>query len=448
MKNSELDRLIKAITDGDISAVDLAAFETEMTTNSVSMRYYLDMVDMDNLLHHQCNLNDYILKPVVSMDLVLQQQKKKTWKMVALSTAALFICGLIVLTLFNTDQEDQLTLRLGPDTRYSLTHSDSDQQPNDLTMRKGSRLKIDYGTVELNFESGVRAVVKAPADIEMLESDQLKMRSGIAWYHVPSGEEGFTVHTNELTVVDLGTEFGIKASLKELDEVHVITGKVTVTSLRARKGSTELSANNARRIDSIGRLENIPLQANLFIDKLPAKSNVRIVLEDQFNNGLENWSNPKGNATFIEGDYRDKGCIIDTNGEEDHSLIHFDHTGSEINSSGNGYIALGDKAKPGTNQISTTIKIHKGRTYTIHFRHAGSHNGTQKAVASVELNNKQLAHQSFDCPDKWWASASLSFTSQVDGIATLNISNIGSTVSDASDTLIDSVLITSSPDSN
>ncbi len=40
-------------------------------------------------------------------------------------------------------------------------------------MLKGSRLKVEYGTVELNFDSGVRAVIKAPADIEVASNGRM-----------------------------------------------------------------------------------------------------------------------------------------------------------------------------------------------------------------------------------------------------------------------------------
>ena len=441
----ELESLINALNDNQISTEDLARLESELTSNPASMQIYLDMMDMENMLSHQCNLNDHIIRPVVSVDRMLKHQRIATWRRVAFATAALLMIGIVALSLLNISDNDALTFKLGPDTRYSLNHAKGSELSEGLVMETGSRLKIEYGTVELNFESGVKAVIEAPADIEMLAADQVKMRYGTAWYNVPSGAEGFTVLTDELRVVDLGTEFGVKASLKNLDEVHVMKGKVQVTSRRASKQFEELIAGQARKIDPIGGLKEIPLKGGLFIAALPSKQQPYVAFEDQINKGVQKWRIQKGNVIAVVGDYRDTACPINTSGDDDHSLVHFDLNGIEIKSSGRGYLCLGDEGQLSPNLVSTQFDVHKGRKYTVYFQHAGSHNGSQKIAPTVTMLGKTLASHKFDCLDRKWTSSTFTFVADEDGVATLSFDNAGSTISDNSDTLLDSVLITSSP---
>ena len=445
MDTVELDKLIEALTEGNIPDEDLVTFEAEVISNPASMKYYLARMDIENLLHHHYNLNDYISKPVISMDRVLKQQQKKSWRIVTLATAALIIFGLTILALFNANNDHIILVKLGPETQYSISHKGSHQHSDDLAMRKGSRMKFEYGTVELKLKSGVRAVIKSPADIKMLENGQLKIRYGVAWFHVPSGEEGFTIHTSELRVVDLGTEFGIKAHLTQRDEVHVLSGKVRVTSLQKAKDSAEFTSNKACIVNSFGRLEEVPVHNNLFIDSLPEVSLPHIVLEEQFNNGLLNWKDLRGFATAEEGRFLNLDCTINTIGQDDHSITHFSPTGDEIPAFGNGFITLGKHNQSEPVVIAADINIVKGRRYTIYFRHAGSHNGSQKVMTTVKLKNKVLINKSFNCPNKEWASSQLSFTSEEDGTASLQFSNTGSSYSDGSDTLLDSILVVSSP---
>ncbi len=442
MELLELESLINALNDKQISAEDLVRLEAEVSQNPESLQCYLAMMDIENLLHHQCNLNDSI-KPVVLVEQVLKHQKAKTWKLVALSTAALLLIGILSLTLFVSDRAP-LTFALGPDTQYSLSHSNAKADTEELVMKKGSRLKLEYGTAQLTFASGVKAVIKAPADIEMLELDKIRMQTGTAWYNVPSGAEGFTVLTSELKVVDLGTEFGILASLDSPDEVHVIEGKVQVSSVKHASDVHDLVSSQAVKRNSFGKLDNTSFNEALFINKLPTSSEPFIVLQDQFNNGLLNWSNSKGNAIIAEGDYGNN-CQLNTLGQSDHSLLHFDSTGKLIKSEGQNYLVLGDRSNPAPNSIIKQFKINKGRIYTVYFRHAASQNGLQKLSVSVDFNKQIIESHQYDSSPSRWTSNSFIFTSKKDGYATINFNNNGSIDSKDSDTLLDSVLVTSSP---
>jgi hypothetical protein len=91
---------------------------------------------------------------------------------------------------------------------------------------------------------------------------------------VSKGAEGFTVKTNDLKIVDLGTEFGVIAKEGGHHEIHVFEGKVEVSLFRLKKTHTEkkpsvLVAGEARRIDSNGQLTSVPPKPETFLLDLP-----------------------------------------------------------------------------------------------------------------------------------------------------------------------------------
>lgn len=443
MNISKLNGLIKKLNEGEILAEDLAVLENELVGNPESMSHYLALVDVENLLEYKSKLEQHIKKPVISMERVLQRQRVKTVKWVALSTAAILMLGIIGLSLFRVATEDTLAYKLGPDTRFTISHSGGGDSVEKGKMQKGSRLKLAYGSVSLNLESGVKAVIQAPADIEMLADDLLKMRSGIGWYEVPAGAEGFTVLTNEMRVVDLGTEFGVVADLNKADEVHVMNGKVRAISLKSVDTVAELKLSQSRKIDKNGQFVEIEPDHDRFIDELPSRAIPQIVFEEEFNTSLSSWRADKGNALVFSGDYSNTKCKINTVGDSDHSTLKFSINGEEIEAVGVSYLALGDEARNPPNVISTKFQVYKGRKQTVYFRHAGSHNGSQKLGAVVRLNGRIIAEHNFDCSDKEWSSSSFSFDSEKDGLVTLTFNNAGSVNSDESDTLLDSILVTS-----
>ncbi len=82
--------------------------------------------------------------------------------------------------------------------------------------------------MELEFASGVRGIVRGPADLTLQREDLLDLANGTAWFEVPADAVGFKVNTPDLILTDLGTEFGIISESNFLDEVHVFDGKVEV----------------------------------------------------------------------------------------------------------------------------------------------------------------------------------------------------------------------------
>ncbi|VAX38890.1 hypothetical protein MNBD_PLANCTO02-2435, partial [hydrothermal vent metagenome] len=66
---------------------------------------------------------------------------------------------------------------------------------------------ISEGTIEILFQSGVKAVVAGPATFEITGSNELRLSQGAIIADVPHKAIGFTVNTPRGRIVDLGTIF-------------------------------------------------------------------------------------------------------------------------------------------------------------------------------------------------------------------------------------------------
>ncbi|CAN5148876.1 hypothetical protein BH23VER1_BH23VER1_09850 [soil metagenome] len=89
-------------------------------------------------------------------------------------------------------------------------------------------LDLATGAALVEFYSGARVVLEAPVRFEVISADAGFLHAGKVTAHVPAQARGFTIGTPALTVVDLGTAFGLSVSPDAPPEVHVFEGLVEV----------------------------------------------------------------------------------------------------------------------------------------------------------------------------------------------------------------------------
>jgi hypothetical protein len=87
---------------------------------------------------------------------------------------------------------------------------------NETVIAPGDRLgsghvRLVAGTAELLFDNGVWAICTGPADLELRGPSHAWLHAGEAVFRVPPAGIGFKLETKEAVIVDLGTEFGVRA---------------------------------------------------------------------------------------------------------------------------------------------------------------------------------------------------------------------------------------------
>lgn len=267
-----LDDLLSRLVDQKISEVEFRRLEKVLETSEEARARYIDYLVLHDVLDTGLvagNGGRSAMAPVVPIDEIIRRQKKKYLKSSVIAAAALIVVSLIPMVFMQAERETSLVFNVAPGTHYSVEHIDENALGSALTLRKGSRLTIEQGTVELSFQSNVKSIVSGPADLTLLQGNVLELKKGKAWFHVPQGAEGFRVHTKSLEVVDLGTEFGVISNVNAPDEVHVFKGKVRTSAWDSIEDAVELVAGEARVVGEANSLVEISPREHSFLTSLP-----------------------------------------------------------------------------------------------------------------------------------------------------------------------------------
>jgi hypothetical protein len=169
-----------------------------------------------------------------------------------------------------------LLLRFGPAPRIevaTVTRSLDAVLADGSSVTVGSRLSsgpqsrwLQKGTMEVTFDYGARVILEAPAQFNLNSAENIALHSGRLYAHVPERSKGFMVETPSSRVIDLGTEFGVKVDFDGSSDVYMMKGKASIFS--GSKGQTGqgqiLTAGEARRLDSKGSIETIPMREDEF----------------------------------------------------------------------------------------------------------------------------------------------------------------------------------------
>lgn len=272
---NELERFVLALCDDAITAEEFEALQATLTNSKEARQKYHELIELHNLLELQeeqaWQFGRANIFPIE--ELMAKQQRRLAVR--ALSAAAALILGAGILLRFIMIQgpTPTATVRISPYSELNVTHLKTDEPPpKSNTLAPGSSLELTQGTVELNFGSGVRSILRAPASITLTDEEHLVLREGTAWFHVPKKATGFEVITSRLRVVDLGTDFGIISTADPSgagDEVHVFRGKVEATTRHGFRRTEIITAGSARRTHFTGRLLETPPLPTLYLSELP-----------------------------------------------------------------------------------------------------------------------------------------------------------------------------------
>lgn len=250
----DLRARIQSLLEGTLDPDEVVRLDAELRESREARALYLQYASLLSALEEQASSHAAIAHvPVIPIERLLARQRKRMMRNSLLAAAAVILISAVGfwLKMAAPHAAPVASFRLGPDSSFMLSHADGDKAPQaGNTLSAGSRLRMTHGTMEAEFASGVRCVIEAPCDISVLADDRLAMAEGLAWFEVPPQAVGFTVETPRLTVVDLGTEFGLLAPAGGSHEVHVIKGAVEISAKTSNRSpqTITLRAGEARRV--------------------------------------------------------------------------------------------------------------------------------------------------------------------------------------------------------
>ncbi len=99
-------------------------------------------------------------------------------------------------------------------------------------LRGGQVLKLASGRVKINFQSGARLAVQAPAKLKLLGPNSAQLLYGVATVRVPGELKGFVLVTPHQRVTDLGTSFGVDVNSTGETAISVFEGEIELEDHR------------------------------------------------------------------------------------------------------------------------------------------------------------------------------------------------------------------------
>lgn len=93
------------------------------------------------------------------------------------------------------------------------------------------KLFLRSGLVQLKFNNGVSVVLQGPSRFKISSDHEFDLFSGKVAADVPHAEIGFSIHTSQAVVTDLGTDFGVKIAGGGITNVIVFKGKVAASAI-------------------------------------------------------------------------------------------------------------------------------------------------------------------------------------------------------------------------
>jgi hypothetical protein len=128
-------------------------------------------------------------------------------------------------------------------------------------LRSGQILKLVDGRVKINFQSGARLAIQAPAELKLLGPNSAQLQHGVATVRVPGEIKGFVLVTPHQRVTDLGTSFGVEVDTSGDTAISVFEGEIELEDHRRLFGGQTVALTAA---DETAR--EIPYAIDQFLD--------------------------------------------------------------------------------------------------------------------------------------------------------------------------------------
>ncbi|MBK1881310.1 hypothetical protein JIN85_02720 [Luteolibacter pohnpeiensis] len=166
---------------------------------------------------------------------------------------------------------DAVAYRLSPGAVCEVSYANGSKASHGDNLSNGAQVNLLGGSFECSLRNGAHLVIEGPAEFYLQDQNHLVLERGVGWFQIPQTAKGFSVSTNELEVIDQGSEFGVLSLSKGPDQVHVLSGKVALTTRIGSRTSEVLTAGQVRVVNHDGTLLPLPPNPGRFRSTLPGE---------------------------------------------------------------------------------------------------------------------------------------------------------------------------------
>ena len=244
----ELNALLARLVDSSLEPSEAERLEQLVRGNRDRLQYMREYMQLEVLLQAEATVAEgLVLEDQVTTDLSPIHSRVKprkslfsrsTWLVAGLAAA---VCIAVLafrsgapelatqhvlvtpVTSISRPPAPVATLRLQADATWK-----GQQWEVGHAFREGDRIELLSGDAQISVGYGAEIAVKGPSTIHFVAHDRLQLENGEVTVHVAEWAKGFTVATNSMEVVDLGTMFTVVAGNDGNDEARVLKGLVRV----------------------------------------------------------------------------------------------------------------------------------------------------------------------------------------------------------------------------
>jgi hypothetical protein len=292
---NELDRLLMAVAEGDLSPAAQERLATLLRDDPALREKYVDYLLVDSLLQWE--------QPGAAEPAPVPQVPRRSRRWWAAAALAGAIAAGVLAAVFWPRLPDPAAEPAEPtDDSVAVLSQTAGAVWGEsvLPTRPGSPLppgpmRLASGVVCLEFYCGATVVIEGPAEFRLVSRTGVSCSAGKLWATVPPHAEGFTIGTPTLDLVDRGTEFGLRVDGPDGTEVHVFRGKVELYGAGAAgrlPPSRALTAGEGVRVGPTGAADPIRPDPDAFVTarrlegQLTAEAGAR---QDQWRAAADAW---------------------------------------------------------------------------------------------------------------------------------------------------------------
>jgi hypothetical protein len=234
----ELIVLCDLMLDGALSKEEAANLESMVLADPAIRELYVEYLQLNaHLIQHGALLADGPMETLVTVSrsqvandidtskLFSNSKNQAWWLGTHWQVASSFVLGLGVAAaswLFVNRSESVAVLTQVENVTWET--STLPTEPGALLSR--GRFRLVEGLAKIRFQSGAEITLEGPADLELVGRKSCRLHHGALIAHVPESAKGFTVQTSSATLIDHGTDFGIRSDTTGRANVHVMKGEV------------------------------------------------------------------------------------------------------------------------------------------------------------------------------------------------------------------------------
>ena len=249
----EFSDAVAEVCHGSATEAEMRALNELLRSNPGARDEYLFRIELHNRLASEPELFSHIDDTVASLSLPAIRQRENTLPLnpvvpprkhrllpvLALAACLMLISGGIGVLWFKWSPNRST----GTSAAVAMLTRTVDARwtPKTHSLRVGSalepgELQLKSGLAQVVFYSGARLVIEGPVELRLVSANEAACVSGRVLAEVPPPARGFRLRTSQLSVIDLGTSFGINAN-QSRSEVHVFKGKVELQPGKAGEQS-------------------------------------------------------------------------------------------------------------------------------------------------------------------------------------------------------------------